>query len=230
MPVPDYTKASPPQPWADVGVVVIDNGHGGTHTGIVFVTGGGDHRFLHLAFHHDARLEAPPTAGLYGAVAVPSTLGNHLLMLLDLIEPANRSTIAYAFGFTGTTHFDLDNGRLFVGDDAIGLTCSTFVLAAFASVSFPLLTLNPWPPRQGDAETMAALIDILQRREDNKLIEPGYTARVTREAQTAARIRPEDVLAAATEPAAPPHAQATIDVRSAAIRAWVCSTTAGTLQ
>lgn len=223
MRVPDHTESCPPQRYADVGVVVLDNGHDGTHAGIVFVADpdAAPPKFLHLAFHHDLVVGPPPGAGLYGAVDVPKRLKNHLLMLLEQVEPANHDTINYAFGFSGATHFDLNTARIVVGGDDVGLTCSTFVLAVFASVGFPLLVLTPWAPRAGDAEVMASIINLLQRREDEGHIEAGYTEKARRNAEGASRYRPEDVLAAATEPRPPPHTQSTIDARSAAIRAWL---------
>jgi|GEM_PF-1348205 len=218
--VPEHTQVLPGD-FGDVAVVVIPNGAGGTHAGVIYLRGDSTHRFLHLAFHHTLCIQGVPTSGLFGSPRVPGRLLSHLLMLLDTLEPANRGSINYAFRYDGTTKFDVATGVIRLGNGCIGLTCATFVLAAFDSVGFPLVDPSSWTARTGDPEAMDALVKLLRKYEAEGKATQGYANSVAAEAATCSRFRPEDVLAAATEPATPPHTMTTIQERSAAIGIWV---------
>lgn len=220
MPSPPAHTSPLPGDVGDLAVVVIDNGHGGTHTGMAFLGEDGQRRFLHLAFHRHLVVGDVPAAGLFGRPQMPRVLANHLLMLLDKVGAANSNAIAYAFGYDGTTRFEPTSGLIRLGSGQIGLSCATFVLALFDTVGAPLVDVTTWTTRDGDDATKATLIDLLRECERRGQIEAGHADRAAAEASHCARFRPEDVLAAATEapPARPPHAMSTIAVRSEAIR------------
>ena len=212
---PGTTLLGPGAAFGDVAVVAM-RGAIRTHAGIVYLTAAEGHRFLHLRFHHDLERTAPPTAGLFANVDLPSRLTPHLLMLLEKLEPANRRSINYALRYDGTVRFDVDDGHIVLGTACIGLTCSTFVLAVFDSIGFPLVEVESWVERPDDAEVRAALLALLQGREDAGHIDHGYTAKVRAEAEHCTRVRPEDVLAAVIEPE-PPHQFDKISARSSVI-------------
>lgn len=224
MPLPPGThQLGPDVVFGDVAVVVLP-GAIRTHAGIVYLTSVEGHRLLHLAFHHQLERTAPPDSGVFANVDLPARLTPYFLMLLDKLEPANRRSINYALGYDGTVRFDVGDGHIVLGPSCIGLTCSTFILAVFDSVGFPLVEIETWVRRPDDAAVRTALLALLQRREDAGRIERGYTAKVRAESERCTRVRPEDVLAAVIAPN-PPHPLSVIADHSDAIGAYVIELT-----
>jgi hypothetical protein len=177
---------------------------------------------LHLAFHNRLWKGVGPKVPTEGLYSVPSLLPeeeNTLLAMLDLVVEANSGRLPYALVYDGSTRFRVATGQVLIGTACIGLTCSTFVLAIFASIGVELLRLKPWPERDGDEAFREMVLDMLRKDEESGKAQPGYAEKVAQEKEFH-RYRPEDVVAAGVlAPPAQPFAR--IRDPSEEIRAYV---------
>ena len=183
---------------ADVAVLAVgisQTPQGNTHTGVVYVDGKGQMRFLEQAFHKVTRSELVQES-------VSFCDGLFLFALLD-IDPdraeivaglcrliaSTRPSFTYALMYDPDAQFDVHTGRLSLPSGK-GLNCSTFVLVLFKSAQFPLIDFSGWPEREEDVRAHKELIRLL--RDNQPPSEQGHIAAVENEVGCI-RARPEEV-------------------------------------
>jgi hypothetical protein len=135
--------------------------------------------------------------------------------LLTLVSEMCRRVLdrnelyAIRFGFRfDSTRFN-DDGEYVLGENEVGLTCATFVLALFRSAGVELLRVREWPTRPDDEVRHNELIDSFAS--DRGDIE--HINALQREVGVV-RFRPEEVAAAS---AVPPHPCSFTDASQAGV-------------
>jgi len=152
--------------------------------------------FLHLAWHFDLRCEAARPEYFWVDPAIPTPRLAQLAAICRLVWRANgKGRIPYGFGPPADC-LDATTGAYLFGPAGSGLTCATFVLAAFHRAGLPLLRYETWPiGRAGDSEWQTRIVEALAAT-------PGTTTEhveaVRRDVGSTVRFRPEEVTVAAT--------------------------------
>jgi hypothetical protein len=167
------------------------------HIGLLYSDNGLNRvSFLHLAWHFDLRCEAPRTEYFWVDPAIPTPRLVQLAAVCRLVWRANgKGRIPYGFGPPADC-LDSTTGEYLFGPAGSGLTCATFVLAAFRRAGLPLLRYETWPiGRAGDSEWQTRIVAALAST-------PGtiteHADAVRRDVGTTVRFRPEEVAGAAT--------------------------------
>ena len=170
------------------------------HVGVLYRDYDNKVMFCHLPWH-DKLVNEIPQDGYYWEVCI--WVGNldeeNIITLTALINNIARGTRKIPYGFLyRDTAFD-PSGR-FLGFHAkgMGLTCATFVVAAFESAGFQILKAKTWKHRRSDVNWQQKLLRLMRSS--------GVDAEHIREVQKtigSLRFRPEEVAAAATAPAPP---------------------------
>ncbi len=164
----------------------------GTHTGIYFRTELGI-EFIHLADHHQLKLETPNEDYMW---AIPDMLHEDSFQLARLctLIATHRDEISYGFLFSKHSIFNRSSGVLFLGQGTSGLTCATFVLAAFGTLEFLLLDIDTWQYRPEDHQRLRNYISHARVR----LNQPGLADQLEKELEDPKcwRYRPEEVAGA----------------------------------
>jgi len=175
----------------------------GRHTGIVYRDADGRACLLHLAWHELLKFELANLAffadgsGGWVTLPLPDERVDAIAEFCDLVAEANRSgRIPYAFNSPGS-RFDPAAGTLQLGEGELGLTCSTFVVALLRSAGVNLVE-TAWPAREDDVAWQRTTVDRLRRHG----APAAHVAAIEREIGCA-RIRPEEVAAAAGSPSLP---------------------------
>jgi hypothetical protein len=177
------------------------------HAGVLFtdVRGAEQIMMLHLRTHHALELIDPLRDEAlqryvrfhWVELAIPPERLRLISRLCRTIErryPDGK--LAYAVRYKGGT-FSTETGE-FLSGEGLGLTCATFVLAVFASQGWRLLDPATWRERKEDRAAHAKLVEIIRGPGGD----PKHADIVKSEAGCA-RIRSEEVAAAATSDAPP---------------------------
>ena len=158
-------------------------------------------QFLHLAWHFRLRNEAtrPDYLKVWTAPGVPAKRQRILAAFCRRVWRKNeKNGIPYAFSNPEGT-LDPATGDFLIGPTRFGLTCASFVLAAFHAAGLQLAKYESWPAdRKGDREWQQSIIAQLE----NGQAEVEHMNHLRTEIG-AVRFRPEEV-AAATAIAPPP--------------------------
>lgn len=155
----------------------LPKGHGiwlairkdGKHTGIVFrVDSASKAQFLHLGFHHDLRCEVVDenekflkNYALLSFFGFDSDEQLQLALWMESIWRVNGASVPYGISYSGAGYFDRQTGKFIESVTGIGLTCATFVMAAFQDFQFPIVEWGTWPSRSSDIEFQQFVVDEL---------------------------------------------------------------------
>lgn len=166
---------------------------GAEHIGVVYRREDGTLRWLHLAFHHRLRDDAALPADHRWVLSPldPERLTLVAAMCERVVARVGRN-MPYGFRYDAT-RFAAD-GVLLLGDDEVGLTCATFVLALFRSVGVELLRVAEWTARPDDTARHAALVALLEAHCEDKA-----HVRAVRKEAGCVRFRPAKVAGASSE-------------------------------
>jgi hypothetical protein len=172
----------------------------GKHVAVGFRDGEGKVWRAHLYFHCDLRKDLIPLSNSW---VFPAIDEERLTLVAQMCERVIERNESYAirFGFRfDKTRFDRGSGEIVLGDDELGLTCATFVLAVFKSVGIDLLEYGEWPPRPGDEARFEELLQSVREHspEDKEHLE------VLTSEMASVRFRPEEVAAAGAQGLPPP--------------------------
>lgn len=114
---------------------------------------------VHLAWHHILLYESDTKFQNYCCIL--SQLEEHrqyaICAMCDLIK--EDKDIPYGI-FYQKTGFD-KNGKLLLGEGEVGLTCATFVLAAFKAAKIDLIDIFTWSAREDDSIFQSKILSIL---------------------------------------------------------------------
>lgn len=165
--------------------IVVKKTEHGFHTGIVHKNR--DTRninILHLVFHQI--VENDDFSSLCSAYwdsddfyVIPVSFEPELQIQLAAIcrriyDAKDDSKFKYGLLYDGTTYFSSDL-QIIIGEKCSGLTCATFVLAAFSRIGISLVDIQNWRTRPDDKtwheEILVVLKKHCQDREHIKLVE-----------------------------------------------------------
>lgn len=173
-----------------VAVAVVKLPNGDFHTGLLYANGS-QAKFLHMAEDLSVRSEAPKERYRWVVPGFDDSVKKAAAGMCSLIETSNPA-VPYAFDREGWS-FDA-NGHLVAGAPGKGMTCSTFILAAFDAISFPLLKEDQWPKGADQPEKLSILSKIFR----GPRVESAH-AELAMEDVSAPRIKPCQVAAASAE-------------------------------
>jgi hypothetical protein len=162
---------------------------GDFHSGVLY-DNGAESRFLHLA-GETLKDEAPKDPYQWPIAGFDDSIKKSAAAMCALIE-SSRPQIPYAFDRSGWS-FDT-TGAAISGPPGKGMTCSTFILAIFEAISFPLIQENQWPRGTDQADKWTILAGIFKgdRAESEH-------AQLAMGDDSAPRIRPAEVVASSAE-------------------------------
>jgi len=155
-------------PFVAVGIAATNVDQKQLHVGLVHKGSQCSAELLHLAWHHCLRNESVLAASLprihwVGLRLLPER-AEALAALCRRIAKRNAQEIAYGLVYTGGT-FAAD-GTVRLGDEEIGLTCATFVLAALKGGGVELLQLETWGKDCEDLNWQEQIVGQLQRYQE----------------------------------------------------------------
>lgn len=179
---------------SEVSIAVKCLGNNNFHCGLIYKNPeDGIAKFLHLAWHYDLRSEEIP-AGYHWVVPKlhPTRQTIASAYFAHLYDRTKEHPIKYGLMYNGKTQFT-PTYEYIVGDDCSGLTCATFVLAAYKAVGVTLVDLLAWEERPSDQEWHEYIIDMLTKYG----AESEHISRVKLE-KGCARFRPSEVTASLT--------------------------------
>lgn len=146
-------------------IAIKDTGNG-THAGIFYrVEQASQYRLLHLAWHHDLRIDGPNPTYHWVEVPLPQLRLQQVAAICEHVAKTNApGSIPYAFG-SPVDCFDRNTYQYLIGRDNSGLTCATFVLAVFHLAGIPLVRYNTWPPGSvEDQQFQTQVAEILEEQ------------------------------------------------------------------
>lgn len=132
-----------------------------SHSGIFYRTESGEVRIIHLANHRvleDEECDADEFSWV-----VPDVRPHLATQLCELCALAARvkPEIDYGYRYDEASIFSVLDASFSLGDQSIGLTCATFVLAMFRSCGIHLVRPNKWRITSADiAAQMRAIPNI----------------------------------------------------------------------
>lgn len=135
-----------------IGVVVsIDNKHKQFHCGLAFRMGEG-YNILHLAHHND--LECDNNCEGFQVFIKPNIPMELQIPFIQLCRTI-KDDIAeghkeVAYGLIYDEYARYVDGKLYLGENEIGLTCATYVITLFNSAGIKLVDIYNWPIREED--------------------------------------------------------------------------------
>lgn len=161
------------------------------HAGVLYRSKAGVF-LLELATHRTLRVLPASAKGLPLVWTEPNLPEERARMIISkcnlVLKRHGQNAIPYGFRFERSS-FD-PSGSLRLGPKEIGLTCSTIVLAVFASERVQLVDPTSWPsPDEADKRDRERLIVSVAGRD------PEHAQRLRMDVD-APRIRPEEVVAA----------------------------------
>jgi hypothetical protein len=176
----------------------------GRHTGILYKDSDGIVRLLHFAFHfrlynqvvylehpHFSTYKWVEFSRLNSINDPQSERKESIINYIKFVvrkQSKIENKIGYAVGYHGDS-FDA-TGELRLTGNAIGLTCSTFIMAIFQSIGITLIDFKLWPHRQNDIEWKEEVVNLLAQHgvdEDH--------VNAVRNETAFTRFRPEEVTA-----------------------------------
>jgi hypothetical protein len=173
----------------DLGVAIRTvQGQQQLHIGLLYKTEESEALILNLRTHLDLRNEAPTDHYRWIQISLDEINRRTLVGLCRLIANKCKSI---PFGFTYNGLYFTKAGEYIPHDLGHGLTCSTFVMAVFATYSFPILKVEEWRTRLEDQGWQTGQVRIIQIRHGN------FIAGAVAEHVGEPRFRPEEVTAGA---------------------------------
>lgn len=160
------------------------------HAALVFsVIGEPGLRLLHLGGNYDFRND--PIEEGYQIVPCPDFTPDELDLLSVQASRLWKQTgkdIPYNFDYDGTQAFNIDLS--FLSEGGRGLTCATFVLAFFNLYGYRIVDVPSWQFRPEDVRWQQLMFRHLEAQ-----LGPEHAARMKANIGTAARFKPEEVVA-----------------------------------
>jgi hypothetical protein len=133
------------------------------HSGLLYTDSNEQTWYLHLAFHYDLRQEEPTATGAWVEPPIPALFAEQVAAMCDLVWSRHgENGLPYALRYDAA-YFD-QTGELRGGPEEHGLTCSTFILAVFASAQLRLVDLSSWKDREDDRTAQERIVDFLKKR------------------------------------------------------------------
>jgi hypothetical protein len=162
------------------------------HTGIL-VNDNGTAKQIHLAWHQKLCCDMPPKDNLYVIdfpffKKSPALRQSMVQNIVDIYE-TNQNTIPYATKYKDT-YFALSAKKPNWGHGEIGLTCATFILAAFHEM-IRLVDVTTWENREEDEIWRQEIIGMMERLH----VPQEHIDKVVNEKGNI-RVRPEEVFVA----------------------------------
>lgn len=164
------------------------------HTGIVYKPEEDDKlKIIHLAFHEKLDNEEIKKEDMtYYCINhnLETYRQRDLSGRFQTIYERNHNTLKYGISFRETEF--LPSGLVKYGHGEWGLTCATFVLAAFRRLGIELVDVNVWPKRDEDKNWQDRIVKLLRKR-SNATEE--HIEKVSHDIDNCPRFRPEEVCA-----------------------------------
>lgn len=150
---------------------------------------------LHLVWHCDLRNEVAPSKGLCIEPTVPRLRLQQVAARCRQIWDENQNGDV-PFGFSNPNgFFDDATGKMLLGPSRHGLTCASFVIAAFKFAGIELVRYDTWPTNQDDDQKWQKhVVTLLKDPRSNA--SPEHIRSVEGEIGNS-RFRPEQVAGAA---------------------------------
>lgn len=179
----------------DMALSIRRNPDGSTHVGIIYKEKS-DYFQLHLLFHQNLSVNPPNRRDGYVKVNIEK---ERLRPVAALCRKLSRSKPAIPFALSGwESVFEVKSGHLILRGNAVGLTCSSFVMAVFLSVGISLIDFGKWPNREDDEPNQNRLVSLLEKVKAN----PSHINAV-RAQIGCVRIKPEEVAVSVQSPTLP---------------------------
>ena len=105
-----------------------------------------------------------------------------------------KNGVPYAFSDPRDS-FDIVTGKFLGGENKVGLTCASFVLAVFYSTGFQLIDFDSWQKRDDDKEAFIELADYIELNKDIYKLDDEFIKKMRSEVENF-RYRPEEVAGA----------------------------------
>jgi hypothetical protein len=169
----------------------------GRHCGILYKLDDQAPRLLHLAWHRDLRDDEPDPKYLWGDVGLEAS-NRRFLAAWAGNQRINKQNIPYGLDSSGSC-FDPDTGEFIPPPIGKGLTCSTYITAAFRQLGIELLQQATWPNRPEDVAFGQRIVDglIADRERDPTSVRQEHIKGVRNDVG-ARRFRPVEVVGAST--------------------------------
>lgn len=135
-----------------IGVVVnLDKSHKQFHCGLAFRMGE-DFKILHLAHHND--LECDDNCNQFQVFVKPSIPRELQIPFIQMCraikEEVDEGHKDIAYGLSYDEYAMCVDGKLYLAENEIGLTCATYVITLFHSAGIDLVDIHNWPERKED--------------------------------------------------------------------------------
>ncbi|MCC6876912.1 MAG: hypothetical protein IT378_21585 [Sandaracinaceae bacterium] len=181
--------------FGELAIAIAEVREGQRHTGAYYRAGDGRDGvwFLHLAFHREMQHE--PAKAKYRwvePVALDPTLRQFIGTLCRALASGSPDRLPYGFG---VGRFDPSTGTFEQAGRRRGLTCATFVLALFAAYEIDLVDLDTWGARESDRDWQERIVAAIEAHFPN---EAAHVQAIRDDVGECARVRPEEVAAAAS--------------------------------
>lgn len=170
-----------------------------SHCGAIYRDANGELRTVHLAFHFALRDERTAEHDTCVPVSLSSDVQLTAAVYLGAIKAGNPQ-IPYGISTDGVA-FDAQ-GKFIAGPIGSGLTCATFVQAAYKAIGLPIVDETTWPQRESDKMWRDKMVGLMEKLKADYEISAEHIEAV-RNDPVAWRLRPEEVAAASTRSAWP---------------------------
>lgn len=147
-----------------LGVAICQTKPGWYHIGILYKAEGADPKICHMAWHH-ALMCGDPVDPKYDWMqsGIDETNKNVIVAAMVGMEVTRRLPVPYSTYFEGT--YFVPNTLIYSRKEpGAGLTCATFIIAAFASLGCPLIAEGTWQSRPTDQAWKNEIIAIMREQ------------------------------------------------------------------
>ena len=131
------------------------------HTGVIYRSSANELRMLDLRMHLRIGNSRPTRNFAWAVPNIPIEEARQIAGLCERIAET-RPHVHYGFHYAPSV-FSVKDGSLQLGDNMIGLTCATFVLALFHSFNIRLVLEETWKPRESDAQWQEEILEWMAR-------------------------------------------------------------------
>lgn len=175
------------------------------HSGFVVQGDNGSYFIVDLQWHYlfsDRPLDAD-VAYIYATPPAWGEVNQEIISArLSWLASKYKNKIPYSVAGYGVK---FRNGDWLGVEEGNGLTCTTFVSEFLASLALPLIDLNNWYPREGDEQWRQKIMIHFERAVANNKMTREHVEfqRNIIERSNVARVRPADVIVAASKPLTP---------------------------
>ena len=136
-----------------------------------------------------------PLGCLWGVPNIHEARLGDLVTKAILVQDVNKATrVPYGFSVPDG-FFDDKTGKILPGEDKVGLTCATFILAVFHMTGITLINYDSWKPRKADCKAQVKLYGNLKKYKDRLKIKQVELNNIRNQIK-GIRYRPEEVIAA----------------------------------